>query len=223
MSKVNYSEAPQKMNHGDMVTTPLIVGRQPPGKKKMWAVDALFPQALDGMIDMASIDEGGADLLYGLVRALMPDFVLETGTHKGRSTRAIATALSANDNGFMVTVDMDDYGTLEQALGDSSGRVVQIVGKCPDALDDVATAMADNSVEKIDFAFLDGDHTGPVLQAELEFVEAHKADECWVVVDNSRDAMWQDVRGVMDEWAKKYPCIQLETCCGFDILWMPNR
>jgi len=222
MAKVEYTKAVQKMSHGDMVTTPLIVGRQPQGKTKMWAVDALFPQALDGMIDMASLDEGSADLLYGLVRAMQPNFVLETGTHKGRSTRAISAALSANGRGCMVTVDMDDYGTLDKAVGNAKELVHQIVEKSPDALDTVKKFMDDNGIATIDFAFLDGDHTGQVLQAELEFVEAHKADECWVVVDNSRDKMWPDVRAVMDEWAKRYPCIQLDTCCGFDVLWLKN-
>lgn len=223
MAKVEYSQSKMKMNHGEMVTSPFIVGRQPPGKKKMWAVDALFPQVLDGMIDIASLDEGSADLLYGLVRGLMPDFVLETGTHKGRSTRAIARALDANDNGWMVTVDMDDYGTLNAALGDCAGRVHQVVGKCPGALGEVEKIMHENNADVIDFAFLDGGHEAEVLQAELEFVEKHRAEEVWVVVDNSRDKMWPDVRAVMDEWAKKYPCIQLETCCGFDVLWMPKK
>lgn len=220
MAKVEYKDAPQKMDHGTHVTTPFFVGRQPPGKKKMWAVDALFPQALDGAIDIASLDEGSADLLYGLVRALQPDFVLETGTHKGRSTRAISSALLENGNGWMITVDMDDYGTLDKAVGKASGVVHQVVAKSPEALNEVTKIMADRDVACIDFAFLDGDHTGKVLDAELHFVEACMADECWVVVDNTRDKMWPDVREVMDEWAKKYPCIQLETCCGFDILWM---
>jgi hypothetical protein len=120
----------------------------------------------------------------------------------------------------MVTVDKDDYGTLQDAVGDVADRVHQIVGECPGALDEVQKVMHERDVEVIDFAFLDGGHEANVLQAELEFVEFNRAEECWVVVDNSRDVGWPDVRDVMDVWAAKYPAIQLETCCGFDILWM---
>lgn len=220
MSKTIYRASPLQLNHGDAVRVPFTVARTPPGKKKAWTVDVLFPLALEGQVDIASLDEGSADLLYGLVRGLMPDFVLETGTHKGRSTRAIATALEANEQGHMITVDMDDYGTLGGAVGDVRHRVTQIVGKCPHALGLVAQMMQEKEIREIDFAFLDGGHEGEVLEAELEFVEKHRAKECWVAVDNSRDAMWVDVREVMDRWTEKYPCIQLETCCGFDLMWM---
>ena len=50
-----------------------------------WDVDMLFPKVLRGEVDTNTIDEGSADLLYGLVRAIRPLCVLETGTHKGRS------------------------------------------------------------------------------------------------------------------------------------------
>lgn len=49
-----------------------------------------------------------AELVAGLVRALQPDFVLETGTAWGWTTRAIAGALEANGHGRLVSLDVDE-------------------------------------------------------------------------------------------------------------------
>lgn len=50
------------------------------------------------------------DLLYGLVRMLKPDLVVETGTYKGHSTWRIAEALHKNKMGSVITCDIADYG-----------------------------------------------------------------------------------------------------------------
>lgn len=47
-----------------------------------------------------------AAILYGLVRALRPKLVLETGTFEGYSTTQLARALDANGAGRMETVDV---------------------------------------------------------------------------------------------------------------------
>lgn len=45
------------------------------------------------------------DLLFGLVRALQPDFILETGTAFGTATVPMAKALQQNGHGRMVTIE----------------------------------------------------------------------------------------------------------------------
>jgi hypothetical protein len=45
------------------------------------------------------------DLLYGLVRMLKPDLVVETGTYKGNSTQRMAKAVEKNGLGRIVTCD----------------------------------------------------------------------------------------------------------------------
>ena len=47
-----------------------------------------------------------ASILYGLVRALRPELILETGTFEGYSTSEIARAISKNGTGHIETVDI---------------------------------------------------------------------------------------------------------------------
>ena len=142
--------------------------------------------------------------------------MLETGTHKGRSTQAISSALVENDQGFMFTVDMDDYGCLNDALSDDEkGRVTRILGRSPGVFDHEPL----KDLEKIDFAFLDGDHSGDVFRAELEWIDAHRDTTCYVVIDNSLDEGWNEVREVLNSY-NEYPRISLETMCGLDMVCM---
>jgi len=49
-----------------------------------------------------------AAVLYGLVRSLKPQLILETGTFEGYSTAEIARALQKNGTGHLVSVDIAD-------------------------------------------------------------------------------------------------------------------
>ena len=51
----------------------------------------------------------------GLIRLLQPDFVLETGTHRGFMAKSIGQALKANGHGRLVTVEIDQDLYLEAA------------------------------------------------------------------------------------------------------------
>lgn len=200
-----------------------------------YVVDTLFPQAITGHTDTASIDEGAADLLYGLVRGLQPLVVLETGTHKGRSTRALATALRDNaeiammehsytgyldQRGKLYTVDAEDHRIFESgALPESTKSYVsQLIGWTPELFE---TNPHLKALTGIEFAFLDGDHTPEGLAADLAYVDAHRATECWVAIDNSRDGGWPKLQ----QWLARYtayPRITLGTCNGLDLIWMKN-
>jgi predicted O-methyltransferase YrrM len=57
--------------------------------------------------DQQGVHPEEAAVLYLLTRALRPGFVLETGTFKGFSTAEIAKALSLNQRGHLITVDLD--------------------------------------------------------------------------------------------------------------------
>ena len=210
------NRVPGILYHGDKVHCRACVGRQHPSGG-VAIVDTIFPNSVEMNIDMCGVDEGFAALLEGLVKALRPKVVLETGTHRGRSTKAIADALAYNRQGHCWTVDMQDYGTLPKALGNNIDYVTQVVAKCPDAL--YQPPLKD--LENIDFAFLDGDHTGAGLSSELRFVEEHKAHFCYVVVDNAADMGFPDLRKVLNEY-NKYPRITLWTMCGTEIIFMHN-
>lgn len=202
------------------------------GGEKLFLADSLFPQRLEGTTDLASVDEGTADLLYGLVRATRPRVCIETGTHKGRSTRAIVSALHANaeveilpltyvgymsDTGHLWTVDELDYGLMTQgAIRDHEKPfVTQVLGHTPDAL----ALPPFDTLEGIDFAFLDGDHTAAGVDAELTYVDLHRAKECLVAIENSRDPGWPGVKRTLEGY-HTHPRVSLSTCCGVDLVWM---
>lgn len=200
---------------------------------RLYAVDALFPASLQGRTDTASVDEGTADLLYGLVRGVQPRVVLETGTHKGRSTRAIVAALAANaqqefvphvvtwqfDPGHCYTVDAEDHQIIARGAipAAQAALVTPIIGWTPDVL--MREPLA--SLQGIEFAFLDGDHSAEGLDQELHYVDQHRAPECWVAIDNSRDDGWPGIRRTLGEWTR-YPRVSLGTCTGLDLIWMAD-
>lgn len=225
--------APQAFRPNAPVELRHLVFRQDARGARHFAVDTLFPAQLAGAVDMSGVDEGTADLLYGLVRALSPAIVLETGTHKGRSTRALATALRDNaivpmmpmslsavfTPGHLWTVDAEDHAIVADGAipPDAVSYVTPIIGWTPDVF--TQTPLAE--LQGIEFAFLDGDHTAEGLDAELAYVDGHRAAECWVVIDNSRDAAWPGIARTLQAYTK-YPRVSLATCTGLDLIWMSD-
>jgi hypothetical protein len=218
----------------------MVFRTQADGGGKTFPVDSLFPLALEGVTDTASVDEGTATLLYGLVRGIAPLIVLETGTHKGRSTRAIAEALHDNatvslmpytfsmavepSRGHLWTIDQTDWGFWAGTALNNETRpfVTAIVGHTPEAL----TQEPLDSLRGIELAFLDGDHTREGVEQELLFVEHRRATECLVAVENARDPAWpgvaEAVAHVKDLLGYQPPVIPLPTCTGLTLLWLSN-
>lgn len=48
-----------------------------------------------------------SEMIAGLVRALQPDFCLETGTYDGQTTEAIGQALLKNGQGYLVSCEVN--------------------------------------------------------------------------------------------------------------------
>lgn len=199
------------------------------GRPGVFLVDTLFPATLTGRADLSSVDEGTAAFLYGVVRMVRPRVVLETGTHKGRSTRELARGLRDNaewcvtssctitvQTNHLYTVDLYDYGLQENGalLPGTEGYVTQIVGETPGVYMEEPLG----SLKGIDFAFLDGDHTADGLEQDVLYVMAHRAKECWVAVDNSRDPGWPDVSQVLRQ--TKWSRVSFGSCTGLDVLWL---
>jgi predicted O-methyltransferase YrrM len=91
------------------------------------------------------------EFLYGLVRMVKPDRVLETGTHKGISASYMGLALRENAQGVLTTVDLTpenvrDSGELFATLG-LQPQVEQVYG-------DAAQFVWGHS-DPIDILFLD--------------------------------------------------------------------
>ena len=194
---------------GDVVTGRLLVGRRNKSGRE-FVQDVSWPHKIQLPIDGAGVDEGGADLLFGLVSAIRPCVVFETGTHKGRSAKAIASALVKNGAlGHLWTVDMDDYGVIPAVFTtEEADRVTSIVGKTPEILasDEL------QALKNIEFAHLDGAHDATII-AELDFVEAHAAADCLVIIDNVLDDSFSDFIEVLGKYTK-HPKVTLQTMCG---------
>lgn len=72
----------------------------------------VHPHCPDERADLFRAADGGStefeylELLHALVRCLKPRLALETGTHHGLGTLAMACALKANECGTLVTIDV---------------------------------------------------------------------------------------------------------------------
>ena len=60
-------------------------------------IDYMWPNKFEGQASVWGVDEEFAACLTGMVLALKPKIILETGTNKGRSTRALVDGLVQND------------------------------------------------------------------------------------------------------------------------------
>jgi len=182
-----------------------------------YELDFMFPLTMKGPMTIWGIDEGSAHMLTGMVRALRPLVCLETGTNKGRSTRAIAEGLGLNEQGILYTVDMFDHSVFDSGAIPSKLQeyVKVVIGDLPNSFE--LEPLCD--LEGIDFAFLDAGHEKDELVADLEFIESHRAEECMVVVDNARDRNWPDVTEFFDAYTD-HSHITLDTMCGMEIIQM---
>lgn len=59
-------------------------------------------------IDATASEKEMQDLLYGLVRMLKPDLIVETGCYTGHVTQALGRACLANGSGKVVACDTDE-------------------------------------------------------------------------------------------------------------------
>lgn len=184
---------------------------------KHFDVNPIFPIDLIevGQLKLWGSDEGFCALLTGFVRALRPEIVLEIGTHYGRTAHALAEGLVANETGHLFTVDMVDFEIHESgALSEAEKLyVTQIIGKTPDVYESDEL----RALQGIELAFLDGGHTQKEVIEDLEFVEAHRANSCIVLIDNARDSQWPEIQEMFTTYTDR-PNLLLDTMCGCQIL-----
>lgn len=103
------------------------------------------------------------ELLASLVRAIKPQTVIETGTHKGFSTLMIASALKRNGRGHLYTVDLTDHGVMEECKRfELVDQVTYIKAESSIAIRDLAA-----KVQNIDFLWLDADHAKESVLREV--------------------------------------------------------
>jgi len=141
----------------------------------------------------SAIELETALLLYALVRRTRPLTVVETGTHKGWSSAWIASALADNYQPYphlgkprLYTVDSNAYEGKPEVLWATLGVEEFITHKVTNSWD-VNFELGDR---KIDFLWLDSDHSGETIVREFSHFRSYLADELLVAFHDT----WTDTR-----------------------------
>ena len=127
--------------------------------------------------NFAGVNPGDRQALYYLIMALKPQNTLEVGTHIGASTLHIARALKrVNEGGKLTTVDILDVNHPEtgpwkevgmaqspQDFANTLGCGDDITFRCGPCL-----KFMNETSERFDFIFLDGDHTPQAVYLEID-------------------------------------------------------
>jgi predicted O-methyltransferase YrrM len=124
---------------------------------------------------------------YALIRALEPEHVVETGTHLGLGSCAIAAALLRNGHGHLTTIDIDaDAGHLiggqwASVVDRRTGDSIEVL----DGLTDVEVFLHDSL------------HTYDYETGELSAVERHLSHDAVILSDNAHET------SALSDWAER--------------------
>lgn len=144
------------------------------------------------------------ELVAAFVRATQPEYVLETGTYDGQTTRAIAEALERNGHGRLVSIEQDEK--LARIVGTHlNGLPVQVIaGNVDDYVPDGI----------IDFAFIDA---GPDRIAQLERLLPSFAQNAVVIIHDTapHHVVWGHVQPLIA--AGKLTGLNFKTPRGFAV------
>jgi len=193
-----------KVAHGDVVDISCMATDSDGA-----VVDVFYPEKPKATVNLWVTNEQTASFLTWIVRTWQPLQCLETGTNRGRSTKAISEALTANGAGHLWTIDMADHG-----VGDRYDNVNFIVGATPGALSKMPQPLA------LEFAYLDGAHTLEVLEEEIMWVKCNVSPRgCYICVDDAANEGWPEVGEVVRE----YGGFTLPTPHGLGIIFMEGN
>ncbi|NUU20410.1 MAG: class I SAM-dependent methyltransferase [Streptomycetaceae bacterium] len=128
---------------------------------------------------------------YAFVRALRPEFVVETGTNRGLGSAVIAAALLRNGHGRLATVDVDDRSG--ELIRPPYAKVVD--HEVGDSVAFLAAPLARRA--PIDLMISDTAYTQPHELAELDAVAPLLAPGAVVLA--TRCDMWR----TLPQWAER--------------------
>jgi Methyltransferase domain len=124
---------------------------------------------------------------YALIRAAQPDHVIETGTHLGLGSCAIAAALVRNGHGRLTTIDIDpEAGYL---IGEPWASVVD--RRTGDSIHILA------ELKDVDVFIHDSLHTYDYETRELAAVEPNLRRDAIILSDNARES------SALSNWAER--------------------
>ena len=124
---------------------------------------------------------------YAIVRAVQPDQVVETGTHLGLGSCAIAAALLRNGHGRLTTIDIDaDAGYL---IG---GPWADVIDRRTGSSVEILKELAD-----VDIFLHDSLHTYEYEMMELTAVEPKLCADAIILSDNAHQS------AALSDWAER--------------------
>jgi len=135
-------------------------------------------------------------MLYEFVLELRPKFMLEIGTQKGQSTKAILLAMKENNYGTLVTVDIGNRTNI------LDGEYDDLKPYCHFLTGDSTDPKIVNEVRAIggeyDMAMIDGGHKLPVCQLDIDnYFPMVKS--CGIILMHDTSNKNEDVAGVWDK------------------------
>ena len=155
-------------------------------------------------------------LIYGLILALKPKGVVETGTFTGKATITIARALKYNKKGFLWSIDIKDFGAEKYLKDEELTDFVKLVtASSPQALEKVM------SKNEIDFVFLDNGHLYPIVSAELEVAHKYLVPKGYITGHDYRpehEGVFPAVNNFLKKYKDKYEKITITSENGFFIM-----
>jgi len=154
------------------------------------------------------------DLLFGMVRSVKPENVLEIGTFEGDTAVAMAKALKENGNGHLTTLDIKDYQQ-ENVIEDAGlSDWVKCIKSNPNEYIDTIPSSS------VDFIFIDDGHSYPEVIRDLE--NAHRLIKPYGYILGHDILMVPDVanafKNFMSRYGKQYESTVISTYDGVFIL-----
>jgi predicted O-methyltransferase YrrM len=147
---------------------------------------------IEGDEAFGSVMPGEAQLLYGIVRAMKPEIVLELGTAYGYSTLHLAQGCKDNGLGKVYTIEIDEkrYNAAIQ-----NAEEVELT-------DWIKFHRIPPNELAIDLAFLDAVHRANDIIEYLEYIKPRLSQGGIVVV---HDPLWDDhLRAAAPDWQKVF-------------------
>lgn len=109
-------------------------------------------------------------IMYGIVRAMKPDVVVECGTYRGYTACFLAKALQENKKGRIYCIDNFSLTEHVSRYGDPKKHLFDNLSKAG-VLDVVSVLEGDSDKvkwpEKVDFAYVDGWHSYQVCKRDF--------------------------------------------------------
>lgn len=140
-------------------------------------------------------------LLYWLIRDYRPKTVIETGTHRGLTSLYMAHALYDNQYGHLTTCDPKDWA--------APGNFAQFPELQP-YITYLPIMGKELTVERVDFAFIDGFHGKLDVIEELDMLMPRLNKTAIIVFHDCWYTDWPGVNEALEEY-------------GLKSLWLPTK